>query len=162
MNKINKQEMINERRSKCASCVAYKPQTNSCGTFMNPLNDIMEVDGVKFRPCGCNINLKSSMSFADCPANRWEKRHDSSFMQKIKDIVAKARGTNIVTFEERKELSQAMYSMTGRKHELKNCVGCVTQVIDELHKQLKREEIITDEQKEEPTTTKKRRARRTK
>lgn len=160
MNKVNKQEMIAERRSKCNTCPAYKRQTDSCGTFLNPFNELMEVDGAKFKPCGCNINLKSSMTFADCPAGRWEKRQDESFIQSLIDIVKKARGTNIVTYEDRKELSKAMYSMTGRKHELKNCVGCVTQVIDELHKQLKREELIQDEQKEQQP--KKRRARRTK
>lgn len=154
--------MIKERRDKCANCPAYKRQTDSCGTLLNPFNEVMEVNGRKFKPCGCHIGLKSSMTFADCPAGFWEQRQDSAFIQRLKDIVAKARGTNIVTYDERMELSKAVSAMTGKTTTLKHCVGCVTQAIDELHKQLKREEIIEHGQAEQPTpTTKKRRAKRT-
>ena len=77
----------------CKACPVYNATTTSCGPFlnkMNPFNQPTELDGVTFRPCGCNIRAKASLKISQCPAGRWPVILSAKDRAKLLDIIAAA------------------------------------------------------------------------
>lgn len=61
------------RLSICASCLAYREKTESCGRLI--LDAIKPqpifIDGEEVTPCGCYLPMKVKVKHATCPARRW-------------------------------------------------------------------------------------------
>jgi hypothetical protein len=85
-----------ERIEICKLCPVYNQSTTSCGTFLNklnPFNEPVELDGVTFRPCGCNIRAKASLKISQCPAGRWPVILSEKDRAKLLDIIEIAEKT---------------------------------------------------------------------
>jgi len=151
-------EMANKRMAICVECPAYNATTRTCGTplnKLNPLGETMTLDGVKFKPCGCFLDVKTKMTLSDCPAGKWEKVVDGSLIQDAQTLLFNARKNGALNNDERITLARLKSLMTGRNEKVTSCVTCVNQTIAELNKQLKREEVLQVEE-EQPQTPKKR------
>jgi hypothetical protein len=158
MNKII--EMANMRMAICRECPVYNSTTRTCGTPLNKLNPFSKVvtlDSVTFKPCGCFLDLKTKMTFQDCPAGKWPIVVDSEKKAQAKELVQAVKATNVLTDQQRKLLTELDELMKGSKGKVSSCVPCINKMIDDLHNQLKTEEVIlTDEQ----TTTHKKSGRK--
>ena len=147
-------QMANERMHICIECPVYNSTTRTCGMPLNKLNPFSKpvtLDGVTFKPCGCFLDLKTKMSFADCPAGKWPKIVDAELVEQAKALIEEVKRTNVLSDSNRKLLTQLDSIMKGTNTKVSSCIPCVNKIIDELHNQLKREEVLlTEEQPPQP------------
>jgi hypothetical protein len=152
MNKII--EMANMRMAICKECPVYNSTTRTCGTPLNKLNPFAQpvtLDGVTFKPCGCFLDLKTKMTFQDCPAGKWPIVVDSEKKKQAKELVQSVKATNVLTDPQRRLLAEFDELMKGSKGKVSSCVPCVNKMIDDLHNQLKSEEVLlTTEETPQP------------
>ena len=152
MNKIL--EMANMRMVICRECPVYNSTTRTCGTPLNKLNPFatpVTLDGVTFKPCGCFLDLKTKMTFQDCPGGRWPIVVDSEKKAQAKELVQSVKATNVLSDPQRKLLAEFDELMKGSKGKVSSCVPCVNKMIDDLHNQLKSEEVLlTTEETPQP------------
>ena len=152
MNKII--EMANMRMTICRECPVYNSTTRTCGTPLNKLNPFAQpvtLDGVTFKPCGCFLDLKTKMTFQDCPGGRWPIVVDSEKKAQAKELVQSVKATNVLSDSQRKLLAEFDELMKGSKGKVSSCVPCVNKMIDDLHNQLKSEEVLfTTEETPQP------------
>ncbi len=152
MNKII--EMANMRMAICKECPVYNSTTRTCGTPLNKLNPFatpVTLDGVTFKPCGCFLDLKTKMTFQDCPAGKWPVVVDSEKKAQAKELVESVKATNVLTDPQRRLLAEFDEMMKGSKGKVSSCVPCVKKMVDDLHNQLKTEEVLlTEEQTPQP------------
>jgi len=157
-------EMANQRLAICVECPAYNATVRTCGKPLNKLNpfgETMTINGVTFKPCGCFLDVKTKMTLSDCPAGKWAKVVDASLLQDAKTLLMNAKSKGSIDQKERELLAELKSLMTGRKEKITSCVSCVNQTIDELNRQLKREEVLQIEN-EQPITQPKKRGRKRK
>jgi hypothetical protein len=148
MNKII--EMANMRMAICRECPVYNSTTRTCGTPLNKLNPFatpVTLDGVTFKPCGCFLDLKTKMTFQDCPGGRWPVVVDAEKKAQAKELVQSVKATNVLTDPQRRLLAEFDEMMKGSKGKVSSCVPCVKKMVDDLHNQLKTEEVLLTEEK---------------
>jgi len=158
MNKII--EMANMRMSICRECPVYNSTYRTCGTPLNKLNPFAQpvtLDGVTFKPCGCFLDFKTKMTFQDCPGGRWPVVVDAEKKAQAKELVRSVKETNLLTDPQRRLLAEFDEMMKGSKGKVSSCVPCVKKMVDDLHNQLKSEEVLLST---EETTIPKKRGRR--
>jgi hypothetical protein len=149
MNKII--EMANMRMAICRECPVYNSTTRTCGTPLNKLNPFatpVTLDGVTFKPCGCFLDLKTKMTFQDCPAGKWPVVVDAEKKAQAKELVQSVKATNTLTDPQRRLLAEFDELMKGSKGKVSSCVPCVNKMIDDLHNQLKSEEVLLIEEEQ--------------
>jgi hypothetical protein len=79
---------------------------------------------------------------------------DSEKKAQAKELVQSVKATNVLTDQQRRLLAEFDELMKGSKGKVSSCVPCVNKMIDDLHNQLKTEEVLLST--EETTTPKKR------
>jgi hypothetical protein len=94
------------------------------------------------------------MTFQDCPGGRWPVVVDAEKKAQAKELVQSVKATNVLTDSQRRLLAEFDELMKGSKGKVSSCVPCVNKMIDDLHNQLKSEEVLLSN--EETTTPKKR------
>jgi hypothetical protein len=109
---------------------------------LNPFSQPVTLDGVTFKPCGCFLDLKTKMTFADCPAGKWPKIVDAELVEQAKQLVDEVKRTNVLSDGNRKLLTQLDTLMKGTNTKTSSCVPCINKIISELNNQLKREEVL--------------------
>lgn len=162
---MTNKEMFNYRMEICSSCPIFNKTTRTCGTPLNkfnPFSEWHEMNGVRFKPCGCFMDVKARMALQECPAGLWGAVVDSNVIEEAKELVKTIKASGVVTAEQRKVLGELKGIIQGGKAvALRHCVGCVTKLVDELGHQLKREEIESINEVEQPQIKKRGRKRRT-
>jgi hypothetical protein len=147
-------QMANERMHICIECPVYNSTTRTCGMPLNKLNPFSQpvtLDGVTFKPCGCFLDLKTKMTFADCPAGKWPKIVDAELVEQAKALVEEVKRTNVLSDGNRKLLTQLDTLMKGTNTKTSSCIPCINKIISELNNQLKREEVLlTEEETPQP------------
>jgi hypothetical protein len=149
MNKII--DMANMRMAICRECPVYNSTTRTCGTPLNKLNPFAQpvtLDGVTFKPCGCFLDLKTKMTFQDCPAGKWPIVVDAEKKAQAKELVQSVKATNTLTDPQRRLLAEFDEMMKGSKGKVSSCVPCVKKMVDDLHNQLKTEEVLLSEEEQ--------------
>ena len=129
---------------------------------LNPFAEWQEMNGVRFKPCGCFMDVKARMALQECPAKLWGAVVDSNVIDEAKELIKVIKESGKVTGEQRKVLGQLKGIIQGGKAvALRHCVGCVSKLVDELGHQLKREETELINEVEQPQPKKRGRKRRT-
>lgn len=161
---MTNKEMFTYRMEICSACPIFNKTTRTCGTPLNKLNPFAEwneMNGVRFKPCGCFMDVKARMALQECPAGLWGAVVDSNVIEEAKELVKTIKESGVVTAEQRKVLGQLKGIIQGGKAvALRHCVGCVTKLVDELGHQLKREEIEPINEVEQPQPKKRGRRKR--
>ena len=152
---MTNKEMFEYRMGICKACPIFNHTTRTCGTALsklNPFNEWQEMNGVRFKPCGCFMDVKARMSLQECPAKLWTAVTDNDTIDEAKELLATIKSTGKVTGEQRTMLGKLKSIINGdtKPLKLRHCIGCVTKIVDELTHQLKREEseIIVNEVKQ--------------
>lgn len=162
---MTNKEMFNYRMEICNACPVFNKTTRTCGTPLNKLNPFAEwheMNGVRFKPCGCFMDVKARMALQECPAGLWGAVVDNDKIEEAKELVKTIKASGVVTAEQRKVLGELKGIIQGGKAvALRHCVGCVTKLVDELGHQLKREETELINEVEQPQIKKRGRKRRT-
>ena len=132
-----------ERRARidiCQACPVYNSSTISCGMPLNTLNPFaktVELDGVTFKPCGCFIRAKASLTLADCPAKRWPTLITDQQKAQIKELALKATQQRFIIKEDRELLNDLLKAINPDYRGLQ-CSTCG----DEVYKNL--QNILSD------------------
>ena len=131
-----------ERFSLCQSCDFFKPETQSCGTFLpkkaieegSLKGDLVSIPGKKkkVRLCGCHMGQKVKFKMASCPAGKWKSEVSLKDKLKLKSLFKKRPQS--MTRQEVKEFVEAYNQAFGAKKQVKQatgCGGCLRQMVDE-------------------------------
>jgi hypothetical protein len=162
---MSNKEMFEYRMDICKACSVFNSTTRTCGNALsklNPFNEWQEMNGVRFKPCGCFMDVKARMALQECPAKLWTAVTDTDTIEEAKELIATIKKSGVVTGEQRSILGRLKAIINGETKPLKlrHCIGCVTKIVDELNAQLKREETEVIEV-EQPQPKKRGRKRRT-
>ena len=161
---MTNKEMFTYRMEICNACPIFNKTTRTCGTPLNKLNPFgewQEMNGVRFKPCGCFMDVKGRMALQECPAGLWGTVVDSNVIDEAKELIKVIKESGKVTGEQRKVLGQLKGIIQGGKAvSLRHCVGCVNKIVDELGHQLKREETELINEVEQPQPKKRGRRKR--
>lgn len=127
----------------CQTCKFFEQSTQSCGTLI--LGDEVETE-VLFRRksiklCGCIMAIKSKLSFASCPAGKWDGvltlDEQIEFKRFLLDMKAQGRLDNkdMLRFYKFKDKA------TGAHNERSTCGACVKKDINTFLESMKDVEI---------------------
>lgn len=166
---MTNKEMFEYRMGICKACPIFNHTTRTCGTALsklNPFNEWQEMNGVRFKPCGCFMDVKARMALQECPAKMWTAQTDNDTIEEAKELIATIKKSGIVTGEQRSILGKLKAIINGdtKPIKLRHCIGCVTNIVDELTHQLKREDselLLDTNEVEQPQQKKRGRKRRT-
>lgn len=162
---MTSKEMFTHRIEICSACPIFNKTTRTCGTplsKLNPFNEWQEMNGVRFKPCGCFMDVKARMALQECPAGLWTAMAEGNVIDEAKELLQAIKASGIVTAEQRKVLGKLKAIMNGttKALSLRHCVGCVNKIVDELGYQLKREETQQITEVEPPQPKKRGRRKR--
>jgi hypothetical protein len=88
------------------------------------------------------------MTFQDCPAGKWPIVVDAEKKAQAKELVQSVKATNTLTDPQRRLLAEFDEMMKGSKGKVSSCVPCVKKMVDDLHNQLKTEEVLLSEEEQ--------------
>lgn len=121
-------EQRKERIAICRACPLYVATTGSCGNFLHPLlypkSEVVTIDGVVVKPCGCNIAAKATLKIAQCPANKWPLILDAKLRAQIKQIVDDYAVNRRIDVSNRKILTELLQKINPN-YRPTNCGECV-------------------------------------
>ncbi len=112
----------------CKACPIYNATTTSCGPFLNklnPFNEPVEIDGVTFRPCGCNIRAKASLKISHCPGGRWPIILSKKDRARLLDIIAIADKTKQMQKEDIDHVNEILQQIDPNYRMNIRCGDCV-------------------------------------
>lgn len=148
-------KIVLERLSICKKCKFHKVNNIagrefiSCGTYIVAgLQGKVENDADpnqvrhyrnKIRLCGCDMNLKTKLSFASCPAGKWDKyRLNDEQLENLKQFIASIDGKSTLTSEQVTELYGHASAITGKYERPTTCGACVRELLAEMRKQVEK------------------------
>jgi hypothetical protein len=128
----------------CKTCKFFEATTQSCGPLIVGDEEEIEVNFRKksIRLCGCIMPVKAKLSFASCPASKWDgtltEKEQIEFKRFILDMQAKGRleDKDLTTFYNFKDKA------TNSRGERTTCSACVRKDIQTFLKSM--EHIIVD------------------
>lgn len=123
-----------ERLDICMQCPIYVANTYSCGTFGHLFQDKVTLDGVTFKPCGCNLRAKASLKHADCPAGKWPVIISKKDLAVMEDIAKRVTKQRFIVKEDRDRLNEifSSYDPTFRLFNCSSCGGEIFNVLNQL------------------------------
>ena len=162
---MTNKEMYTQRIEICSACPIFNKTTRTCGkplSKLNPFAEWQEMNGVRFKPCGCFMDVKGRMALQECPVGLWGAMAEGDVIDEAKELLQAIKASGIVTLEQRKILGKLKGIMNGttKAVALRHCVGCVNQVVDQLKYQLEREESEQITEVEQPQIKKRGRRKR--
>ncbi|CAB5224242.1 hypothetical protein UFOVP386_37 [uncultured Caudovirales phage] len=141
---IRYETIINKRMETCKACPIYNHAFNSCGTpiiqkALNLFNEPVELDGKKFKPCGCHMPTKSRFTLFDCPAGRWEPIVEKSLKNDLLNIAKMIKQKGNANLEERKNLQAIYNSVMGTKIDITTigCSQCINNILDNIDMEMR-------------------------
>ena len=141
-----------ERLDICQSCKWYKPQTKSCGTLIlgnDVSEEVLAENNVtyykkEFTLCGCVMPVKTKLSMAKCPANKWSSALNDSDIEEIKQFLKSINVTidgkfkvQRLSSEQVKTIFEWMKKLKGQPVEITSCGKCVENAVRDLIEEIK-------------------------
>lgn len=124
-----------ERIDICMTCPVYVSKTTSCGIFMDLFQDLVTLDGVTFKPCGCNIRGKASLKHFDCPASKWPTIFTKKQLALLKDIAERATKQRFIVKEDR-EMLEHIFGTQDPNFRGFSCSTCGNEIFNLLNQLL--------------------------
>jgi Cys-tRNA synthase (O-phospho-L-seryl-tRNA:Cys-tRNA synthase) len=135
-----------ERLEICQSCKWYKSHTKSCGTLIignDVSEEVLAENNVtyykkEFTLCGCVMPVKTKLSMAKCPANKWTSALTDEDINQIKDFL---KTINVIdgkikvqriTSEQVKTIFEWMKKLKGQPVEITSCGKCIEDAVKSL------------------------------
>jgi len=126
-------DLAKTRITICESCVHFRKRTRTCGT---PI--VGNKVGSK-RTCGCFMDIKTKLSFSNCPLDKWYGNDisDKDFKE-MKKLIADV-GTSI-----NPKQKDTLYSLLRRYNnsnvKSSNCSPCLVSALDDIKEIVKQYE----------------------
>jgi len=135
-----------ERLEICQSCKWYKPQTKSCGTLIignDVSEEVLAENNVtyykkEFTLCGCVMPIKTKLSMANCPANKWTSSLTDSDIEEIREFLKSINMINgkfkvqRITSEQVKTIFEWLKKLKGQPVEISSCGKCIEDAVKSL------------------------------
>lgn len=135
-----------ERLEICQSCKWYKPQTKSCGTLIignDVSEEVLAENNVtyykkEFTLCGCVMPIKTKLSMAKCPANKWTSSLTDSDIEEIREFLKSINMINgkfkvqRITSEQVKTIFEWLKKLKGQPVEISSCGKCIEDAVKSL------------------------------
>lgn len=148
-------QISTQRMNTCLACKYFKSSTKSCGTlFIGDRLSIEESARIqeenqivyrkkRIRLCGCRMQLKTKLAFAQCPIGKWKPYYlNSDEMNELRSFMESLPKSGRIVSEDVDRLYDWVYRITRIK--LRRCTTCVSQLIQEINSNLKSNEINID------------------
>ncbi len=118
-------ELAKKRIAICEACEYFKPKSRTCGTPV-----IGDTIGDK-KTCGCFMDVKTKISFARCPFDRWEflqvTENDYLAIKKLVDEVQ-----NTINPKQKEILFDMQRKYFGGNTKTSSCVPCLKSALKEM------------------------------
>lgn len=135
-----------ERLEICQSCKWYKPQTKSCGTLIignDVSEEILAENNVtyykkEFTLCGCVMPIKTKLSMAKCPANKWSSSLTDTDIEEIKvflksiNLIDGKFKVQRISAEQVNTIFSWLKKLKGQPVEISSCGKCVENAVKDL------------------------------
>jgi hypothetical protein len=135
-----------ERLEICQSCKWYKPQTKSCGTLIlgnDVSEEVLAENNVtyykkEFTLCGCVMPIKTKLSMAKCPANKWTSALTDEDIEEIREFLKSISVVNgkfkvqRITSEQVNTIFEWMKKLKGQPVEITSCGKCIEDAVKSL------------------------------
>ena len=133
-----------ERLDICMACPVYVAKSTSCGKFMDLFQDLVTIDGVTFKPCGCHLRAKASLKHFDCPAGKWPTIFSKKQLSILKDIAERATKQKFIVKEDRDVLNEIFHTQDPhfRGFSCSSCGGEVFTTLDQLLKDMNNGTVV--------------------
>lgn len=135
-----------ERLDICMACPVYVAKSSSCGKFMDLFQDLVTIDGVTFKPCGCHLRAKASLKHFDCPAGKWPTIFSKKQLSILKDIAERATKQKFIVKEDRDMLNQ-IFQTEDPNFRGFSCSSCGSQIfttLDQLMQDMHNGTVVVD------------------
>jgi hypothetical protein len=135
-----------ERLDICMACPVYVAKSSSCGKFMDLFQDLVTIDGVTFKPCGCHLRAKASLKHFDCPAGKWPTIFSKKQLSILKDIAERATKQKFIVKEDRDMLNQ-IFQTEDPNFRGFSCSSCGSQIfstLDQLLQDMHNGTVVVD------------------
>jgi len=137
-----------QRLSTCRVCKWYNKKFGTCGTPVVGSNeyDDDEIDELntkthyrkKIKLCGCFMNVKTKLTFASCPAEKWGSfRLNKEEISELQKFLRGLSKSGQVDEKQARQLWEWKSKLTGRRENYTLCPGCVRDLINVLNRELK-------------------------
>lgn len=137
-----------ERLNTCRACKWYNKKFGTCGTPVVGSDeydeDEIEIRNTKthyrkkIKLCGCFMNVKTKLTFASCPAEKWSSfRLSKDEINELKKFLRSIAKNGQVDEKQARELWNWKSKLTGRREQYTLCPGCVRDLISALNRELK-------------------------
>tara|TARA_R110000744_G_scaffold131957_1_gene240183 strand:- start:300 stop:704 length:405 start_codon:yes stop_codon:yes gene_type:complete len=118
-------ELEAERIAICEQCPHFRKRSRTCGT---PI--VGNKVGNK-RTCGCFMDIKTKLSFSNCPLDRWQSNEISNAdYLEMKNLVSE------VTHSINPKQKSVLYEMLSKYNEgttkTSNCAPCLVKALDDI------------------------------
>ena len=143
-----------ERLDICMACPVYVSSTGSCGKFMDLFQDLVTLDGVTFKPCGCHLRSKASLKHFDCPAGKWPTIFSKKQLSILKDIADRVTKQRFIVKEDRDTLNDIFQTQDPhfKGFSCSSCGGEVFTVLDQLLKDMNNGTVVQDNPSSHPSS----------
>lgn len=135
-----------ERLEICQSCKWYKAHTKSCGTLIigNDVSEEMLAENnvtyykKEFTLCGCVMPIKTKLSMAKCPANKWTSSLTDSDIEEIREFLKSIDMVNgkfkvqRITAQQVNTIFEWLKKLKGQPVEITSCGKCIEDAIKSL------------------------------
>lgn len=136
-----------ERLETCFNCPVYVSKTGSCGTFLDPFQAAVTIDGVTFKPCGCHLRSKASLKHFDCPAGKWATIFSKKQLAILKDIAERGTKQKFLVKEDKDMLHEIFQTQdpSFRTFSCSSCGGEIFNLLNQLLIDMDNGTIVTQD-----------------
>lgn len=134
MNIFSSADLSEKRIKICEACKHFRKRTRTCGTPVkgNKIGDK--------RLCGCFMDIKSTLKFANCPLGKWKELQISheEYLE-VKELIDKTE--HKITAKQQRKVRYLSEKYLGLKIQSSSCPSCVKKNIHRL------KQIVTEYEK---------------
>lgn len=117
----------------CESCIHFRKRTRTCGT------PIVGNKVGKKRTCGCFMDVKTKLSFSNCPLDKWYGKDLShSDYLEMKQLISEVKYT--INSKQKKVLFSLLSKYTGSTKQTSQCASCLIKALDDIKEIIKQYE----------------------
>ena len=125
-------DVQNQRLTTCRKCKFFKKKSNTCGTPI--VGDTVKYRKKEYKLCGCFMNIKTRLKFAQCPLGKWNEEANitKAEYKELKELLSYT--VDKVTREQNRRIAMLHRKYLSSNASPSSCAPCVVKLINDLHK----------------------------
>ena len=127
---VSSKKVSQERYATCQSCKYYVKSTDTCGPL--GVGKRVQVDGQKYKLCGCIMRVKTKLVVSACPIGKWHRQITEAQYNAAKAWVAKHGAKHQLSREAAIELVELSNAVLGKNNKMSGCGSCLRSMAQEM------------------------------